>query len=71
HNYLDYDMYCQVSDNKQYCLSRFLNNEVSEGIDVNNRNFITYPEGYSITSRQALAGCNNAYNGKCNDPLAK
>lgn len=67
-NYLDYNMSCYDSNGDaiggEVCTSRFLDNiDGNSGTEENN-SFITYSvNGYGITERKSIAGCNNAIGG--------
>ena len=58
-NYLDYDMSCSKVGSREYCYSKFLDNEHGD--------HITYNTGYSKDTRKDIAICNNTYNGACVD----
>ena len=67
-NYLDYNMSCYIdAKGRQICTSRFLDNINGNSGSEESSNYITYGSQFTIDSRKALAGCNDAIGQSCND----
>lgn len=70
-NYLDYNMSCTTnSRGQQVCYSKFLDNiNGNSGTDASD-SFITYStNGFGVTERHNIVGCNNAKAGECDTTI--
>ena len=61
-------MSCYIdAKGRQICTSRFLDNINGNSGSEESSNYITYGSQFTIDSRKALAGCNDAIGQSCND----